>query len=45
LKRIIMLALVFGVGLHLWLYDEVIVDTFYRAPPPLRRASLPRPIR
>ena len=33
LKRIIVLAAVFGVGLHLWLYNEVIVDTFFRIPP------------
>src|ERR1700688_545338 len=32
LKRIAMLALVFGVGLDLWIYDTVIVETFYRAP-------------
>jgi type IV secretion system protein VirB6 len=32
LKRIAMLALVFAVGLDLWLYDTVIVETFYRAP-------------
>lgn len=32
LKRIAVLALVFGVGLDLWLYDSVIVETFYRAP-------------
>jgi type IV secretion system protein VirB6 len=32
LKRIAMLVLVFGVGLDLWLYDTVIVETFYRAP-------------
>jgi len=32
LKRIAILALVFGVGLDLWLYDSVIVETFYRAP-------------
>jgi type IV secretion system protein VirB6 len=32
LKRIAILALVFGVGLDLWLYDTVIVETFYRAP-------------
>ncbi|HEV2270599.1 MAG TPA: type IV secretion system protein [Steroidobacteraceae bacterium] len=31
-KRIIMLALVFGVGLHLWLYNTLLVDTFYDAP-------------
>ena len=32
LKRIALLALVFGIGLHLWLYNTVIVDTFYKAP-------------
>ncbi len=32
LKRIAILAVVFGVGLDLWLYDTVIVETFYRAP-------------
>lgn len=32
LKRIAVLALIFGVGLDLWLYDAVIVDTFFNAP-------------
>ncbi|HUA23835.1 MAG TPA: type IV secretion system protein [Steroidobacteraceae bacterium] len=32
LKRIVTLAVVFGVGLHLWLYNTLIVDTFYNAP-------------
>jgi type IV secretion system protein VirB6 len=32
LKRIATLAVVFGISLHLWLYDAVIVDVFYRAP-------------
>jgi type IV secretion system protein VirB6 len=32
LKRIITLAVVLGVGLNLWLYNTVIVDTFYNAP-------------
>jgi type IV secretion system protein VirB6 len=32
LKRIAVLALVFGVGLDLWLYDTVIIEIFYRAP-------------
>ena len=31
-KRIVTLAVVFGVGLHLWLYNTVLVDTFYDAP-------------
>lgn len=32
LKRIMTLAVVFGVGLHLWLYNTLLVDTFYNAP-------------
>ena len=32
LKRIALLAIIFGVALHLWLYNTVIVDTFFRAP-------------
>ena len=32
LKRIALLALVFGVSLHLWLYQAVIVDTVFNAP-------------
>jgi len=32
LKRIVSLALVLGVALRLWLYNSVIVDTFYNAP-------------
>jgi type IV secretion system protein VirB6 len=31
-KRILVLALILGVGLRLWLYNTVIVDTFYSAP-------------
>jgi type IV secretion system protein VirB6 len=31
-KRILVLALILGVGLRLWLYNTVIVDTFYNAP-------------
>ncbi len=38
LKRIAMLALVLGVGLRLWLYNTVIVDTFYTAPTQLAAA-------
>jgi type IV secretion system protein VirB6 len=40
LKRIAMLALVFGVGLRLWLYNTVIVDTFYNAPSQLAAAMV-----
>ncbi len=32
LKRIVTLAVIFGVGLHLWLYNTLLVDTFYNAP-------------
>jgi type IV secretion system protein VirB6 len=32
LRRIIVLAVVLGGALHLWLYNAVIVDTFYDAP-------------
>ena len=38
LKRIVTLAIVFGVGLRLWLYNSVIVDTFYNAPAELAAA-------
>jgi type IV secretion system protein VirB6 len=32
LKRIITLAVVLGITLHLWLYNSLIVNTFYEAP-------------
>jgi type IV secretion system protein VirB6 len=38
LKRLITLAVVLGVALHLWLYNSVIVDTFYQAPAQLAAA-------
>jgi type IV secretion system protein VirB6 len=38
LKRIAMIALILGVGLRLWLYNTVIVDTFYNAPSQLAAA-------
>ena len=38
LKRICMVALILGVGLRLWLYNTVIVDTFYNAPAQLAAA-------
>jgi type IV secretion system protein VirB6 len=38
LKRIAVLALVLGVGLRLWLYNTLIVDTFYTAPSELAAA-------
>jgi len=38
LKRIVTLVVVLAVGLRLWLYNAVIVDTFYRAPSQLAAA-------
>jgi type IV secretion system protein VirB6 len=38
LKRIALVALVLGVGLRLWLYNTVIVDTFYNVPAELAAA-------
>jgi type IV secretion system protein VirB6 len=38
LKRIAMIALVLGVGLRLWMYNTMIVDTFYAAPSRLAAA-------
>jgi type IV secretion system protein VirB6 len=40
LKRIAVVALILGVGLRLWLYNTVIVDTFYNAPAALAAAVL-----
>lgn len=31
-KRIIMLTIILGAALHLWLYNQLIVDTFFNAP-------------
>ncbi len=38
LKRIVVVAIVLGTGLRLWLYNSVIVDTFYNAPAQLASA-------
>ena len=32
LKRLVTLAVLLGASMHLWLYNSLIVDTFYRAP-------------
>lgn len=40
LKRILLLALILGVGLRLWLYNMLIVDTFYSAPAQLAAAMV-----
>jgi type IV secretion system protein VirB6 len=38
LKRLVTLAVVLGAAVHLWLYNSLIVDTFYRAPAQLAAA-------
>ncbi len=38
LRRVALIALILGVGLRLWLYNTVIVDTFYNAPTQLAAA-------
>ena len=40
LKRIAVVALVLGAGLQLWLYNSLIVDSFYRAPAQLAAAVI-----
>jgi type IV secretion system protein VirB6 len=40
IKRIVMLAVILGGALHLWLYNEVIVDSFFRAPGQLAAATI-----
>jgi type IV secretion system protein VirB6 len=40
LKRILVMALILGVGLRLWLYNTLIVDTFYNAPTQLASAMV-----
>jgi type IV secretion system protein VirB6 len=39
-RRIVLLVLVLAVGLDLWLYNELIVDTFYAAPAKLAAAVI-----
>lgn len=39
-KRMIVLAVILGVSLSLWLYNSVIVDTFFRAPTQLAAAAV-----
>jgi type IV secretion system protein VirB6 len=38
LKRIVTLAAVLGIALRLWLYNSIVVDTFYRSPAQLAAA-------
>ena len=40
LKRILTIAVVLGVSLRMWLYNTVIVDTFYQAPAQLGAAII-----
>ena len=39
-RRFVTLAVVLGMALHLWLYNSLIVDTFYRAPAGLAAAVI-----
>jgi type IV secretion system protein VirB6 len=39
-KKIAVLAVIFGVALHLWLYQTLIVDTFFNAPSELAAAVI-----
>jgi type IV secretion system protein VirB6 len=43
LKRILTIAVVLGVSLRMWLYNAVIVDTFYQAPVELAQAVIKSP--
>lgn len=43
LRRLVTLAIVLGSSLQLWLYNAVIVDTFYRAPAELASAVVGAP--
>ncbi len=43
IKRIARITVVFGIGLHLWLYQELIVDTFFTAPNSLAAAMIGAP--
>jgi type IV secretion system protein VirB6 len=40
LKRLIALAVILGASLHLWLYNDVLVDTFFKAPGALAASIL-----
>jgi type IV secretion system protein VirB6 len=40
LKRILVMGLILGLGLRLWLYNTLIVDTFYSAPAQLAAAMV-----
>lgn len=42
-RRLVTLAVLLGGALHLWLYDSLIVDTFYRAPAQLAAAVVGAP--
>ncbi len=43
LKRILTLAVVLGVALRMWLYNNIIVNTFYQAPADLAAAAIGAP--
>ena len=43
LKRILVLAVILGVGIHLWAYHTVVTDTFYTAPDQLAATIIGAP--
>lgn len=45
IKRILFIAITLGLGLRLWLFNAVIVDTFFNAPSQLAAAVIGRPVR
>lgn len=43
IKRILVMALILGIGIRLWLYNDLIVNTFYTAPDQLASAIVGAP--
>src|SRR5258707_2676208 len=42
IKRIILLVVILGGALNLWLYNDLIVDTFFRSPPKITTRRMMR---
>lgn len=42
-RRILLIVVILGVGLRLWVYNDVVTDTFYRAPDQLAAAVIGAP--
>ena len=43
IKRILVMALILGIGIRLWLYNDLVVNTFYTAPDQLAAALVGAP--